>query len=197
MLKSPVAQAERGNTMIEILVTLLILAFGLLGLAGLQARLNVAQMESYQRAQAVVLLSDLTERMYANPAAVVAGSYVTGTTGTSPIGTGNTAQPVTCTGAMGAARDQCEWHYALLGAAEKSGGTNTGAMIGARGCVEQLQAATPAPSCNPGIYRVTVTWQGLNPTVAPLLPCAADQYAGQTALRRAISATVSIAQKSC
>jgi type IV pilus assembly protein PilV len=197
MLKSPVVQAERGSTMIEVLVTLLILAFGMLGLAGLQMRLNSAEMEAYQRAQAVVLLSDISERMYANPAAVVAGSYVTGTTGTSPIGTGNTAQPVTCTGAMGAARDQCEWHYGLLGAAEKSGGANTGAMIGARGCVEQLQAATPAPSCNPGIYRVTVTWQGLSGTVTPVLPCAADKYAGQTALRRAISATVSIAQKSC
>ncbi len=197
MLKSPVVQAERGSTMIEVLVTLLILAFGMLGLAGLQMRLNSAEMEAYQRAQAVVLLSDMTERMYANPVAVVAGSYVTGTTGTNPLGTGNTAQPATCSGAMGVTRDQCEWHYGLLGASEKAGGASVGAMLGARGCIEQLQAATPAPSCNPGIYRVTVTWQGLSGTVTPVLACAADQYAGQSALRRAISATVSIAQKSC
>jgi type IV pilus assembly protein PilV len=184
--------------MMEVLVSILILAFGLLGLAGMQMKVHTAQMESYQRAQAVVLLSDMVERMHANRTAVVNDSYVLLTTGNSPLGTDNTAQPAwPCTGLSVAARDQCEWHHALLGVAEKSAATNVGAMIGARGCIEKIQQWTPAPSCNPGMYRVTVTWQGLNPTSAPLLGCAVDKYTGQTALRRAISATVSIAQTSC
>jgi type IV pilus assembly protein PilV len=198
MLKSVIAQGERGTTMMEVLVTILILAFGMLGLAGMQMKVHTAEMESYQRAQAVVLLSDMVERMNANRGAVTNDSYVLGTTGNSPLGTDNTVQPAwPCAGLSIAARDQCEWHHALLGVAEKSAAANVGAMIGARGCIEKIQQWTGAPSCNPGIYQVTVTWQGLNPTSAPLLGCAADKYAGQTTLRRAVSTTVSIAQTSC
>lgn len=195
-VKTAVTTGQRGTTMMEVLVTILILAFGMLGLAGMQMRVHVAEMESYQRAQAVVLLSDMMERINANRG--VAVSYVTGTSGANPLGTDNTAQASDCTLATwGVARDQCEWHYALLGAAEKSGATSVGAMIGARGCIEQIQAPTPWPNCNPGIYQVSVTWQGLNATVAPVLACASDKYTGQTSSRRAISATVSVAQTSC
>ncbi|MGE5027346.1 MAG: prepilin-type N-terminal cleavage/methylation domain-containing protein, partial [Betaproteobacteria bacterium] len=47
-----------GFSMIEILVTLVILLIGLLGLAGLITRSQQAEMESYQRAQALILLQD-------------------------------------------------------------------------------------------------------------------------------------------
>ena len=40
---------QRGSTMLEVLVTIAILAVGLLGLAGLQSRLQVSEMESYQQ----------------------------------------------------------------------------------------------------------------------------------------------------
>jgi type IV pilus assembly protein PilV len=181
--------------MLEVLVTMLILAFGLLGLAGLQAKMHVAEMESYQRAQAIVLLSDMVERINANRAN--AASYVTGTA--SPLGTGDT-QAASCTSAtFGVARDQCEWSNALKGAAEKTGTTSIGAMIGARGCVEQLQAPNLAVGvCKPGVYRVTVVWQGLSPTATPSLACAsASSYGSTTALRRAIGANVTIGLTTC
>jgi len=44
-----------GFTLIEILVTLFILAIGLLGLAGMQALAQKTELESYQRAQALIL----------------------------------------------------------------------------------------------------------------------------------------------
>ena len=59
-------RTERGITLVEVLVTLVILAIGLLGLVGLQARVQILQIESYQRAQALMLLNDMTGRITNN-----------------------------------------------------------------------------------------------------------------------------------
>ena len=53
----------RGFSLLEVLVTLVIVSMGLLGLAGLKARAHVAELEAYQRAQALVLMSDMVERV--------------------------------------------------------------------------------------------------------------------------------------
>ena len=70
MVIAGVAQARRravrGTSMIEVLVTLVIIAFGLLGMVGLQAKLQSTEMESYQRTQALLLLDDLRGRVEAN-----------------------------------------------------------------------------------------------------------------------------------
>ena len=80
---------QRGTSLVEVLVTIVILAFGLLGLAGLQSRLQISDMEAYQRAQALVLLEDYTSRITSNRGQAV--DYVTGAG--SPIG-GDAACPV-------------------------------------------------------------------------------------------------------
>ncbi len=67
---------ESGTSLIEVLVAMVVLAIGLLGLVGLQARLNVLQMESYQRAQALMLLHDMATRIESNRNA--AATYITG-----------------------------------------------------------------------------------------------------------------------
>ena len=58
----------RGTSLIEVLVTIVILAIGLLGMAGLEARLQTSEMEAYQRAQALILLNDMASRISANGA---------------------------------------------------------------------------------------------------------------------------------
>jgi type IV pilus assembly protein PilV len=185
--------AERGTSLVEILVTMVILAFGLLGVAALQTKIGVAEMESYQRAQALLALSQITERMNANPTQATA--YVTA----GALGTGHT-DPSPCTGG-GPNQDLCEWSNALKGAAEQSsGGNNTGAMQGARGCITQLQAPNPALGvCTAGVYQVTVAWQGLVPTVTPAaaLACGAGSYGGDDSFRRVVSSTVSVPTTSC
>jgi type IV pilus assembly protein PilV len=185
---------QGGATMIEVLITIVILAFGLLGLVGLQAKVQLAEVESYQRAQAVVLLNDMVDRLNANPG--TANNYVSA----SVFGTGDTTNtPPTppCPTAVGAARDQCEWSAALKGAAELQGTTKLGAMTDARGCIALIQAAnTGAGVCTPGIYLVTVTWQGLNSTVAPSGTCGQNLY-GTDTYRRAISARVVIGLPGC
>lgn len=181
---------QHGITMIEVLVTIVILAFGLLGIAVFQSKANVGTIESYQRAQAVILLDDMSARLQGNPAN--SGAYV------GDFGTGD-AQPADCsTVAAGAARDLCEWSNALKGAAEiDESNAKVGAMIGARGCVAQVQAPDPTPGiCAPGIYQVSVTWQGLHATQAPALECGKDAF-GDEKYRRLLAAQVMIPQLNC
>lgn len=153
--------SQRGATLLEALVTLVIIAFGLLGLVGLQSRLQVSEMEAYQRSQALILLNDMASRIAINRRA--AGSYVTAT----PVGTGN------CPAATGSRQqvDAAEWCNALQGAAETSGTSKLGTVIGGRGCVEDL---------GNNEYLITVAWQGLVPISAPPegVACGKDLYNG-------------------
>lgn len=57
---------QSGITLIEVLITILVLAIGLLGMAALQLKtLNVSQ-ESYSRSQAVILVENVADKMRAN-----------------------------------------------------------------------------------------------------------------------------------
>jgi type IV pilus assembly protein PilV len=60
------ARRQLGVSMIEVLVTLVIAAFGVLGLAGLQAWSVSMQVDSETRRTAASLLSQLRERVTAN-----------------------------------------------------------------------------------------------------------------------------------
>jgi len=188
--------------MLEVLITIVILAFGMLGLAGLQGKIFTAEMESYQRAQAVVLLNDMVERINANRN--VAASYLP-SPATTTFGTGDTTfgtanvQPADCSAkAVGVARDQCEWSNALKGAAETSGAAKVGGMLGALGCITLVQAQDAAPGvCKPGIYLVSVAWQGLNATSSPHTSCGQNLFGSDDRYRRAVSTRVSIGLPSC
>ena len=59
-------QRQRGVSMIESLVALLVLAIGVLGLAGLQTRSLVETRHTNARANALMLANDLAERMRLN-----------------------------------------------------------------------------------------------------------------------------------
>jgi len=155
-----------GFSLIEVLVTLVIVALGLLGLAGLQAKLQVSEIEAYQRAQALLLVQDMADRIATNRKNATA--YVTA----SALGTGDDPAD-DCAGLeTTAAQDACEWSTALQGAAEKSGDNAVGAMVGARGCVEDIGSDS---------YLVTVAWQGLTPLSAPSagLACGSGLYDGE------------------
>ncbi|WP_305651238.1 type IV pilus modification protein PilV [Pseudomonas sp.] len=175
---------QKGFSLIEVLVTLVILAVGLLGVAGLQARLQQSEMEAYQRSQALLLLDDMASRLAANRNA--AGSYVTGSS--SPVGVGMSCPTSTATQLQ---VDQKEWCEALQGAAETSGGGKVGAMLGGRGCVESVGS---------GQYLLTVAWQGMGPLAAPPagVACGANSYNNTTnctgdLCRRVVTSIVRVA----
>ncbi|NOZ10897.1 MAG: type IV pilus modification protein PilV [Gammaproteobacteria bacterium] len=65
----------RGFTMIEVMVALIILSFGLLGLALMQGQSLKFNTSAYSRTQANLLAYDIIDRMRANPAGVAAGNY--------------------------------------------------------------------------------------------------------------------------
>ncbi|WP_421682468.1 type IV pilus modification protein PilV [Stutzerimonas urumqiensis] len=71
---------ERGATLIEVLVALLVLSIGLLGLAGLQMAAIKSNHSAYYRSQATVLAYDITDRMRANRADALNGVYDTALT---------------------------------------------------------------------------------------------------------------------
>jgi type IV pilus assembly protein PilV len=158
--------AQRGVTLIELLVSLLILAVGLLGAAALQARLQMSEMEAYQRSQALILLNDMSHRIAVNRNN--AAAYVTGTD--NPLGAGMTCPASNTTLQQ---RDTREWCDALQGAADESDAHGrVGAMVGGRGCIESLGSNS---------YQITVAWQGTGPISAPpdSVACGKNSYDGE------------------
>jgi len=181
-------RAQQGFSLIEVLVTLVILMLGLLGLVGLMVTSQRTQLESYQRVQALVVAQDMVNRINANRKVADCYAITTATDGTPYVGTGSTVTPACTAGTTQqkgqAVADMTQWHNLLLGSAEMTEGNNAGAMLGARGCVEEISA---------GEYRVSVVWQGVGKTVAPTgVNCGANLY-GDDAQRRAISLPVKIA----
>jgi type IV pilus assembly protein PilV len=177
LMKSRHLGKSRGTTMMEVLMSIVILTFGLLGMAALQGKSHVAEMESYQRGQALMLMQDMVNRIENNTANI--DDYVT----TAPLGAGAT-DASDCTVLALAARDQCEWSKALKGASEKTSTTNKGAMVDGRGCVEATGTTRE--------FQISVVWQGLSQANNPSwVTCGDDQYSDATT-RRVITTTILI-----
>lgn len=178
---------QKGFTLIEALIAIVVLAIGLLGVAKLQTGTRQYEMESYQRAQAVILLQDMAGRLAANRAAAQCYAITTDTTAGSPwVGYGYSGTPDCTVGTINqqntAKADLTEWDRQLKGASETAGSTNVGAMIGARGCISY--------DATNDYYIVTIAWQGLMQTGAPTgLTCAKDQF-GPDSQRRVVSTVV-------
>lgn len=175
MDKSILRRAQAGVGLLEVLIALLVLSVGLLGMAGMLVRSHQAEMESYQRAQALVLLDDIAARMTANRPA--RNCYPQ----TNPLGAGSSFSGSGCNAQ--ASDDLTAWDSLLKGAAETQGGTSVGAMIGARGCITGANES----------YVVTVAWQGLSESAAPANTCGQGLY-GNDAQRRVVSRTVHFAK---
>lgn len=158
-MNMPLARQQRGVSLIEVLIAMVILAIGLLGLIGLQGRLHVTQVESYQRAQALILLQDMANRIALNRNQ--AAAYVTDV---EPIGTGM-AGGCPADNVTRVERDVREWCQFLLGAAETLDGDAVGGMVGGRGCIDAIGTDE---------YLITVAWQGMAPSTAPPVPVDAD-----------------------
>lgn len=179
-------RTQSGVSMIEVLTALVIIMIGLMGLSGLNLRAQQAEMESYQRVQALIVLQDMVDRVNANRK--VASCY---STGSSYLGTGTGLTPSCTAGTLEqqarATSDMTDWSNLLKGTSEKVGTTNLGAMIDARGCLVYNSAATPPT------VTVSVVWQGLSPTAAPAaIGCGLNLYSAET-LRRGVSTVIRFA----
>lgn len=189
MLTYAAQPRARGFALLEALIAIVVLAIGLLGLAKLQVGSQQLATESYQRAQAVILLQDMVNRLRANRGAALCYAVTTdAVNGTPWLGHGfndtNICSIGTATQQQTAIDDLDQWNLLLQGTSETASGTNVGAMVLARGCIS-YDGTTDE-------YLVTVVWYGLMPTWEPTVNCANDGY-DNPAQRRAVSAAVRFA----
>lgn len=173
---------NRGVTLIENLVALVVTMFGLFALLGFNLRAFVAESESYQRSQALVLVEDMAQRIKANRAAI--SSYALDAA--NAAGEGGTA---VCAAGARAATDLCEWGNLLRGAAETTGGSNVGAMSDARGCI--TVTAPAAGASGPASANIVVVWRGANASLtASTAPCVPDGFSVSDGFMRFTSTVV-------
>jgi type IV pilus assembly protein PilV len=107
---------QRGATLIEALVSILLFSLGLLGLAGLQVNALAFQKSSWATNRIAEISIDIGERMRANPAGVELGGYLYTAdyaTGKAATITSNscrtTSAGASCTGLQIANDDLSDW----------------------------------------------------------------------------------------
>jgi type IV pilus assembly protein PilV len=207
---------SRGFTLIEVLVTLVILLFGLLGIAGLMAKGQKASFEAYQRQQALSLANDMVERVLANR--TQADVYTAGAPVNTPVGIGGDSYSdllegsttncalSNCSPQNLADYDLAMWEGLLQGYGERASSDDSlvGGIIDARGCVEEIAdtaAACPAAPAPPNTFftrtlRISVAWQGQEDTAAPEdSACGQDEYGPDT--RRRLVVLDTMVQNQC
>lgn len=180
---------QSGFTLIEVMIAILIIAVGILGLAGLQARAMNAEFESYQRTQAILLLEDMVQRIRMGRSSKGSFKAISdGTTGGNFLGTaGAGAYALDCTApGTRAHQDMCEWSDLLKGSSETKAGNQLGAMVGARGCIFYDATTEVSGAADTGLFTVAVSWQGTLDTVAPAVNCANGLY-GTESKRRTVA----------
>jgi len=121
-----------GFTLIEVLIAMVVLAIGLLGLAGLQVTSLKNNQSAYNRSQATQLAYDLADRMRANVAGVAA--YPAGTAAAIE----NCKNTTGCSPADMAVNDLFDWNSAISSALP-NGGTGTISVTGS-------------------VYSITISW---------------------------------------
>lgn len=87
LMRSEPAARQRGVSLIEVLVALLLLAIGVLGAAALQLNALKYNHAASARTQATFLAYDMTDRMRANRNAARGGSYAVALNAAAPTGT--------------------------------------------------------------------------------------------------------------
>jgi type IV pilus assembly protein PilV len=144
-----------GFSLLELLVTLVVLSIGLLGLGLMQTTGLGLTKTAYSRTQAMMLASDIADRIRANEAA--AANYV-GNSATTP----SSSKPPctagsTCPGPALAASDMADWSNRLL--LELPGGR--GQILDAAAVPAACKGYT-ATTVGVGFMRVLILWNEAN-----------------------------------
>jgi type IV pilus assembly protein PilV len=127
----PLTKKQSGFTLIEILITLIILSIGLLGMASLQMNSLRSNQGAYLRSQASMLSYDMADRMRANSVRAIAGDYNSfDTDGTVPADPGCMSSILGCNTTQQSNTDMFEW-------ASRVNGTGAGIALlpGAQGTI--------------------------------------------------------------
>lgn len=112
---------QKGFTLIEILVAVVILSIGLLGVASLQVQGLRNNQSAYLRSQASLLAYDMADRMRTNSGQAILGAYDDfDSLGTVPSDPNCISSALGCNDANLADNDLFEWAQRLNGTAESN-----------------------------------------------------------------------------
>ncbi len=161
---------EKGMSLIEVMVALIVLVIGLVGIFNLHIVAKRGSFESFQQTQASYYANDIINRMKLNRSqlATYVGTYSgTPTTVTACEGT------INCSPTEMANWDLFEWRSAFIGTAEVVGSQNVGGLDTPTACVE----------LNGNIVTVVMVWRGIretkigtdSPIIDTTTPCAASK----------------------
>lgn len=151
-----VLKMQRGFSLLELLIALVVFSVGLLAIAGLQTVSKQANYEGLQRTTAAQIANGLLEEIRINGDAVdtylAAGEIGEGSRGNEPLP--NCSSGSECNSAQKAVHDLWAWEQMLDGNLESNAGVGTGGLLLPRMCVTGPLAG------GAGIYQVTIVWRG-------------------------------------
>jgi type IV pilus assembly protein PilV len=160
-MKTPRYRNVEGFTLLEVLIAIVVVAFGLLGLAGLQVFALKNNTSAAQRVTATNLATDIIDRMRANYQGVVNGGYDKPSTGSYNTSvSGCNGPPPGCTPNELATNDLFEWSRRV--AAALPGGVGIVCLDSTAPSANPLVPEKPtAPECDGtgiSIYVVKIFW---------------------------------------
>jgi type IV pilus assembly protein PilV len=158
-----IAGPHAGFSLIEVLISLLVISVGLLSIASLQVLSKRSNFDAAQRTTAAHLADDLLSRMRSNPSALI--DYLPA----QPLGSASQGPPavictegVVCTGAELAAYDLWQWEQQLDGMETTVDGGAAGGIVLPTACI-----SGPGFGGN-GTYSVSIAWRGLTEATNPI-----------------------------
>lgn len=138
-------KSQRGFSLVEVLIALVVMSVGMLGIAGLYVQSMQAGRTSMFRHHAVTLAGDVADRIRANPTAGAAYNHAAAATGTN---NNCVAMATDCNAADMANNDIFLWQ-------------NQADDTLPNGAVAVVFTAAVAGA--PPTYQITVTWDEPNP----------------------------------
>lgn len=144
------ANEIKGISLVESLVALVVLAVGMLGIAALYVEGLRSGRTALMRSQAVILASDMSDRIRANPGGGMSYAKPVDEDGAVDVACETGAG---CTPDIMAAHDIARWHQAIDSRVNPRSPT---ALPGGRGAIAVDNTTDPFT------YRITVTWAESN-----------------------------------
>lgn len=143
--------ANRGFSLIEVLVALVVLVIGLIGVFNLHTVSKRSSFESFQQTQASYYAHDIVNRMKLNKSLLIGynGTYSGKLSAPAKACVG---AAVICSNNETRLWDLYSWEQLLVGASEKLGQRSVGGLDSPTACIES--------NAN-GNVQVVITWRGI------------------------------------
>ncbi len=181
-------QLQRGTTLIEVLVALVLVSIGLFGYIALQTKIIQIDLDNYQRSYALICAEDMVNRLMINNTVADRACYSTEEFSTLPGEWGaNDTSELGCDNRSDA--DLLAWNKMLRGENEiRSDGdeaSGVGGIIKGVGCIERDLTDNK-------LWYVSVAWQGFAEMALPdtASTCGNDNNRYETGTRRVVTLPV-------